>query len=115
MPTTLYTPIHKSCFGFDCSQAESETENHVEFWCGISAKELFYVKSFALGVENWAEDLALNQLRCLWTSYCFHQNMTVDTFAYDNELMQVWQDMHGAGEAFADYESFCSFMAAYLV
>ena len=87
----------------------------MEFWCGISAKELVYVKSFALGVDDWNDQLFLNQLRCLWTAYCFHQNMTVDTFTYDSELKQVWNEMHGANDTFEDFDEFCGFMAAYLV
>ncbi len=87
----------------------------MEFWCGISAKELVYVKTFALDIENWDEPILLNQLRCLWTAYCFHQNMMVDTFSYDNELEQVWNDMRGANKIFADYNDFYNFMAAYLV
>ena len=94
---------------------EREEKMSMEFWCAISAKELVYVKSFAMGIENWAEQLSLNQLRCLWTAYCLHQNMTVDTFSYDNELKQVWRDMRGADQIFVDYDAFCNFMAAYLV
>ena len=70
----------------------------MEFWCGISARELDYVRSFARGVESWTDHLQLYQLRCLWTAYCFHQDMEVDTFSYDNELMQIWQNMCGADE-----------------
>ena len=87
----------------------------MEFWCGISAKELVYVKSFALGVDDWNDQLFLNQLRCLWTAYCFHQDMTVDTFTYDNELKQIWREMHGPDDTFEDFDKFYSFMAEYLV
>ena len=86
----------------------------MEFWCGISARELDYVRSFARGVESWTDHIQLYQLRCLWTAYCFHQDMEVDTFSYDNELMQIWQSMCGAVEIFDSYEDFCNYMAEFL-
>ena len=65
--------------------------------------------------ENWTDELQLNQLRCLWTAYCFHQNMEVDTFGYDTELKQLWREIDGAEEIFVSYECFYNYMAEYLV
>ncbi len=87
----------------------------MEFWCGISAKELDYMRCFAKGAENWTDELQLNQLRCLWTAYCFHQNMEADTFGYDTELKQLWREIDGAEEIFVSYEGFYNYMAEYLV
>ena len=86
----------------------------MEFWCCISAMELNYMKSFAKDIKNWADRLQLDQLRCLWTAYCFHQNMEVDTYSYDNELKQIWQEMREAEGIFGEFEAFCSFMATFL-
>jgi hypothetical protein len=41
--------------------------------------------------------------------------MEVDTFSYDNELMQIWQNMCGADEIFDSYDEFYNYMAEFLV
>ena len=57
-------------------------------WYSLSASELAFCKNFAVQVHDSS---GLKQLRTLWTAYCIHQNMSIDTLSYDRELRQVWQ------------------------
>jgi len=60
------------------------------------------------------------QLRSLWTAYCFHTNMDVDTRSYDRDLRLVWDALpadreEDSGEDFTTFELFDNFMCAELV
>lgn len=79
--------------------------------------EFRYMASFA--VESLLiEELARDQLRALWTAYCFHYNLDVDTEAYDSDLSQLWDVVSEVGDGtseWSDYEGFGNFMCRYLV
>ncbi len=79
--------------------------------------ELKYMASFA--VESYLiEELARDQLRALWTAYCFHHNLDVDSAEYDDDLAQLWDVVSEVGYGtteWSDYESFDHFMSRYLV
>ena len=60
------------------------------------------------------------QLRSLWTAYCFHANMDVDTRAYDRDLRLVWDALpanheEDSGDGFTTFEKFDDFMCVVLV
>ena len=87
-------------------------------------QEWRYISSFILGTEYWYE-LALNQLRCLWTAFCFHEDLNVDTHDYDLYMGIMYKTMEANPSAWYDgyvdvdadsaYESFYNYMCEYLV
>lgn len=83
----------------------------------ISKKaELDFLLSFV--EQNCFDDeLSCDWLRMLWTSFCLHQNLDVDTLEYDKCLGQLWARMEGVEDDsgdWADEASFSIFMARYL-
>lgn len=68
-------------------------------------------------------DICRDRLRMLWTAYCLHHDLEVDTSGYDNDLLVLWGDgvcNNGDGGEpetadWSDYDSFDDFMCAYLV
>ena len=79
--------------------------------------EMEYLKEFVR--KGWFdEELARDQLRCLWTAYCFHQRLDVDTSGYDSGLLDLWDTMaeeEAEKAGWSDYDSFDNFMCRYLV
>ena len=80
-------------------------------------KELEYILCFAecgmFDFETYRE-----QLRCLWTSYCFHHNLDVDTAKYDADLAEIWEkvsETESDTSDWSDLDSFDMFMCKYLV
>ena len=71
--------------------------------------EMKYLKEF-VRQGCFDEELSRDQLRCLWTAYCFHHNLDVDTSGYDEDLNELWDAM---GEP--NREGFDNFMCEYLV
>ena len=50
------------------------------------------------------------QLRALWTAYCFHAVLNVDTARYDADLQELWEIISDGGKGdTADWSSFVSF------
>lgn len=84
----------------------------------ISRKiELKYLKDF-VQQSSFEDKNSRDQLRCLWTAYCFHQNLDVDTSGYDNDLLELWSLMLDKEHKTADWEdidSYEGFMCCYLV
>lgn len=76
--------------------------------------ELEYLKSFVCG-GDFDEKLYRNQLRSLWTAYCFHHNLTVDTQEYDNALLGLWNLLGVQQDAWKSYDTFDSFLCEFLV
>lgn len=57
-------------------------------------------------------------LRMLWTAYCLHHSLDVDTSGYDGDLLELWNELEKTGDGTADwsnYDDFDNFMRAYLV
>lgn len=80
-------------------------------------KELNYILSFVDGA-CFEDDICGNQLRSLWTAYCFHHNLTVDTKRYDADILKLWVKIAETEEDtsfWSDFESFDNFMCKYLV
>lgn len=65
------------------------------------------------------EETVFSQLRSLWTAYCFHHDLDVDTSRYDNDLLSLWEAVTRSGEEdtqhWSDFDSFDQFMCAWLV
>ena len=85
----------------------------------ISRKaEYLYLKAFARE-SSFDDEASRWQFRCLWTAYCFHHGLTVDTSEYDRELMELWDFMVKCGyplsRRWAGFDSFDAFMCEYLV
>ena len=78
--------------------------------------EMEYLKEFARQNCFDGENIR-DQLRCLWTAYCFHDGLDVDTLGYDNDLFALWGIMMEETETggWKDYDSFDNFMCKYLV
>ena len=62
--------------------------------------EFDYLCGFAKEADFECEALPAEQLRALWTAYCFHTNLDIDTFECDTALRKVW-------EVLKDKESCC--------
>lgn len=73
--------------------------------------EYGYMKAF-ISKGDFTEDNYRHQLLALWTAYCLHQNLEVDTMDYDNILLGLWKIMHRRGNAngWANYFEFDRFM-----
>lgn len=82
----------------------------------VEAEKRFMLK-FAEGAAL-NEQLAMEQLRCLWTAYCFHADLNVDTRDYDVQCTELWHkvtDSADAPTAASTYADFEMFMCVYLV
>ena len=90
----------------DCEGAAEEK--------GFLEQELDYIVGFA--VEScFDNELACQQLRSLWTAYCFHRGLDVDTEEYDAALAGIWKEVSGGEEDTAywsNFDSFDQFMSA---
>lgn len=79
--------------------------------------ELKYLKQFAFE-SCFDTEVCRDQLRSLWTAYCFHHDLDVDTASYDNDLRVVWgvlADIEGETADWSDFDSFERFMCKELV
>ena len=90
----------------DCEGAAEEK--------GFLEQEFDYIVGFA--VEScFDNELACQQFRSLWTAYCFHRGLDVDTAEYDAALAGIWKEV-SAGEEdtayWSDFNSFDQFMSA---
>lgn len=65
---------------------------------------------------DFDDELEMNQLRSMWTAFCIHHDIEVDTYSYDNWLLRLWGVIgKKPGVAWTDFEDFDEFMCAYLV
>ena len=81
--------------------------------------EFKYLLDFAKSADFFYK-AQRSQLRSLWTAYCFHADMDVDTRGYDEDLRQIWESLpenreEDSGEDFATFEKFDDFMCVVLV
>lgn len=75
-------------------------------------EEYRYILDFVWG--NVLDDnRSYYQLRCLWTAFCFHYDLDVDTRCYDAYLEKIYASIP---ENTADrYDDFYNFMCEYMV
>ena len=78
--------------------------------------EFGYMKAFIVE-GDFTEDSYRTQLRALWTAYCLHQKLDVDTLGYDDDLLRLWTEMRKLGRAngWSDHNEFDEFMCELLV
>lgn len=77
--------------------------------------EFDYLKCFATEGCFTTVD-AGEQLRVLWTAYCFHTGAMVDTGPYDLDLQKVWACLDKREDClWSSYDEFDSFMCENLV
>lgn len=81
--------------------------------------EFKYLLDFAKGADLFFKTQRV-QLRSLWTAYCFHANMDIDTRAYDRDLRTLWEALpadheEDSCEDFTTFEKFDDFMCVVLV
>lgn len=78
--------------------------------------ELEYMLRFATEADFDLDELPAKQLRALWTAYCFHKNLDVDTQGYDKALQKLWAVvMEKSCSVWSTYDTFDKYMAAALV
>ena len=81
-------------------------------------EEFDYILEQIESSDSLDEMVVMQQLRCLWTAYCFHNNLDVDTAGYDNRMMEMWnvmQENESAPYSSLEYERFYNAMSKYLV
>ena len=83
----------------------------------ISRKaECEYMMDFE-GENCFDDEMSSDWQRMLWTAFCLHQGIDVDTLDYDELLGRLWAKMEEAEDYsgdWADAASFGIFMARYL-
>lgn len=79
--------------------------------------EFGYIKAFV--IEGDLTDVVyVNQLLSLWTAYCLHHGLDVDTNDYDADLAAIWREIVQMGKdtiCWGGFESFGLFMCKELV
>lgn len=101
----------------DVMEQAADVIEHLRRQIGSKKRGLEYIKDFAQEAffEN---EVCRDQLRSLWTAYCLHNNLAVDTSTYDSDLWELFGVVSLAEEETAewsDFDSFDNFMCAYLV
>lgn len=73
----------------------------------------------AFATESCFDDeVSQDQLRMLWTAYCLHYGLDVDTASYDSDLRKLWEVVAESEEEtseWSDFDDFDTFMCRYLV
>ena len=87
-------------------------EDKISWWA-----EMKYLREFAR--QNcFDREITREQFCCLWTAYCIHYGLVVDTLGYDKDLSALWDILVERGpetEGWKDYDSFDNFMCKCLV
>lgn len=79
--------------------------------------ELDYLLAFATE-SCFDTETCCDQLRSLWTAYCLHNRLDVDTRDYDLTLLEVWEVVSAEEEDnayWSSFDSFDDFMCSWLV
>ena len=104
----------------DNKDGESKTVNDLCDYAehtGTKKREFEYLKSFSREAF-FDTEVCRDQLRSLWTAYCLHNDLIVDTGAYDSDILELWSVVSISEEdtaEWSDFDSFDNFMCAYLV
>lgn len=85
---------------------------------GISSyAEYLYLKAFARQ-SFFDEEICRDHLRILWTAFCLHHELLVDTSSYDTLLQKLWDVLSEIGDGTSEwdgFDGFDNFMCKYLV
>lgn len=99
----------------DSEQLREQLERRAEE-LSDAAELQFMVFFVAMHRDDWNDQNFMNRLRCLWTAFCEHFGLEVDTSLYDNALCRLKNTgiapEDGSGAYFAsDFENFmCEYM-----
>lgn len=80
-------------------------------------EELDFILAF-IEESSFDEELVCQQLRSLWTAYCLHHGLDVDTRDYDADITTVWTVMsenEDDNAYWSDFDSLSSYLCAELV
>ena len=80
-------------------------------------EELDFIFSF-VNEGGFDQDIACDQLICLWTAFCLRNGLDVDTAEYDRIVLEIWDALTANEEDLAFWGNFYDFdnsMAKYLV
>ena len=64
------------------------------------------------------EEICRDRLRMLWTVFCLHHSLDVDTHIYDCYLLELWKQLQKTGDGaseWTDFGGFGMFICKYLV
>lgn len=130
MATRLRMLFKTICSAINCDEKTAGTfvdsaGNSIGQWSlndcdelfGLKKREFDYLKSFA-GEAYFDTEVERDQFRSLWTAYCLHNGLIVDTGTYDSDLYELWDIVSNCEEdtaEWSDFDSFDYFMCAYLV
>lgn len=82
-------------------------------------REFEYILDFIKGKKDFFGDAhSLLHLMSLWTAYCLHQSLVVETRKYNNRMMEMWEAMlenDNAPYPSSEYDLFYRSMCRYLV
>lgn len=81
-------------------------------------QEFDFITEFIESSEDLYDRTTIFQLRCLWTAFCIHQGLNVDTCEYDSKFGILWAVMEETGMNpynSDEYERFYDAMCKYLV
>ena len=112
---TVTDEQHVQVFYRDGYHAAAKRLEQLKRECSREAEYKFLL-SYA-GQSCFDDDECRDCLQILWTAYCLHHNLDVDTDQYDNDLLNLWNKMEDAGNTgeWADYNDFDNHMCSYLV
>ena len=90
---------------------------HLQKKINAKKRELEFVKDFSREAY-FDTEVCRDQLRSLWTAYCLHNDLMVDTAAYDEDILELWSVVSLGEEdtaEWSDFDSFDDFMCAHLI
>lgn len=87
--------------------------------------ELQYIKNFTKETNDgfYYNRIYWYQLHCLWTAYCLHHNLMPDTYEYDTEIQQIFEQIKSQlkekglkirNTQFKSYKEYDLYMGQYL-
>ena len=80
-------------------------------------EELDFILAF-VEENTFDAEIACQQLRSLWTAYCLHHGLDVDTRDYDDDISSIWSIMSENEEDnayWSDFDSLNNYLCAELV
>lgn len=97
-------------------------EEAIELLSKMSDKQLAKMNELSF-LFKWVReadfcgDLNIDILRILWTAYCFHHGLDIDTAEYDNTLLHIYNTviLDDSADVPISYDKFDDYMAYYLV
>ena len=55
------------------------------------------------------EEICRDRLRMLWTAFCLHHGLDVDTHVYDCYLSELWERLRETGDGTSEWSGFDGF------